>query len=176
MISAVIDTTNGLLQLAAVHATGGEVAGLATRSQGARSTARPAATGYGGQPTRSSQSPDATQSIVIGARQQQIIDTVLDEHGGEPAPMVTIALQTSFARAGLALPTRQWIQAVATSIASGHRYIVAAQPDPADEDGEPRTPEATARDSSAMLWFSNDPKIVHIDPDQAVEHGEEHST
>jgi len=175
MLSAVIDTTNGLLQLAATRAAGGDVAGPATRFDG-RSTTPPAANAHDGRSTPPSQSREAAQSTVIGARQQQVIDTVLDAHRGEPAPTAAIALQQGFVRAGLALPPQPWIHAVATSIASSQRYVVAAQPDHADEHDEPRTTGASAHASSDRLWFNNDPKIVRIDPDKAVEHGDEHST
>jgi hypothetical protein len=125
-------------------------------------------------------SPEATEYAVVAALQQAAIDAVVEQHSGEPHAQVVDALNHQFLVDGLAPPPGPWLDAVATEIATGRRFVVGNRLDegnrfsnaaaglPADAD-----PDAeAARDTS--LWFSHDPKIANEPPAEHASDGEYH--
>lgn len=125
-------------------------------------------------------SPEAAEYVADSSRQQEVIDAVLDGHGGESVEAVGSALVRAFAEAGLTRPPEPWVEAVAAEIADGHRFVVRAGLDSGDEADDSGVERAAADDAASdlsvpathprELWFSHDPKIDHLPPAEAVEH------
>jgi hypothetical protein len=125
-------------------------------------------------------SREATEYAAVSDSQQEVIDGVLDRYGGQALPDVSSALREGLAAAGLARPTEPWLDAVAAEIANGHRFVVRPRLESGDESGSALLARAAADDAVSdrsvpathprELWFSHDPKIDHVPPDDAVEH------
>ncbi|GAA3605587.1 hypothetical protein [Microlunatus ginsengisoli] len=129
----------------------------------------------------SDRSPEAAQQVVVGALQQAVINQVHEEYGGRDVEIVGPALREAFAAAGLACPPGPWMQAVAVEIAGGRLYVVGngvVPDDPFSNSAAGLRPseDATGSDHPAgnphALWFGSDPKIVHKNPADAVEHAD----
>jgi hypothetical protein len=100
-----------------------------------------------------------SEHAVVAHRQQAVIDRVGRDYSGQPFDTVLPALRSAFVADGLTLPTRPWLEAVATDIAAGHRFLVGGVGEERHTGGGEHVVKGEHE-----LWFHPDPKIEHIPP------------